>query len=147
MKVRLLIFSAPELKPLKGFPEGKYRIVLREGEFGRVYIKTKEGIRAFYLADSGEFITPGPEIERNERGGKYPKESYHPLFGMLQSGPPLVREHSEILLWTGKCWCLGNIRRAKECDGGSLYLDDGTGRKVEIEDHYGWILMPSNRKE
>lgn len=60
-----MVFGSMEIKPTKGFPHGKVRFKFRTGEFAVAYVKTKDGIRMFYVKDEGDSWTAGPEIARN----------------------------------------------------------------------------------
>jgi hypothetical protein len=58
-----IIFGIPEeRKPLRGFKKGKIKIRLRNTEYAKVYIKTKDGIKLQYICDAGEYWEPYKDI-------------------------------------------------------------------------------------
>lgn len=62
------VFGVRKISKLCGFPRGRVRIRMRNGEFAQVFVKTNRGIRKFYVAVDrrGNWIPHG-EIARNER--------------------------------------------------------------------------------
>lgn len=65
-----VVFCVPKvIKPIVGAPEGRQRLRLRECKSGRLFVKTKTGIREFILEDMGDywFVNPHLEQGRNER--------------------------------------------------------------------------------
>lgn len=60
-------FGIQPIKPLRGFPDGRARIVIRQEDFVRVYVKTKTGIRGFYVRDVAGNWEPFVEFGVNER--------------------------------------------------------------------------------
>lgn len=67
--IKKLAFGSTELKPLKGFPDGRIRIRVRNNEFVRVFVKSTNGIREFFAEDQGDCWTPA-----YEQGGNYARE-------------------------------------------------------------------------
>ena len=61
------VFGVQKLKPLRGFPDGKVRIKMRNTAFAQIYIRTPEGIRQFVAKDCGDFWQCSHEQGRNER--------------------------------------------------------------------------------
>lgn len=61
------VFGIRERKPLKGFPEGRVKIRLRNTDFARAFVKTASGIRQFIVAEVDGFWTPKFEQGSNER--------------------------------------------------------------------------------
>jgi hypothetical protein len=53
--------------PLKGFPQGKVRLRIRNNDFVHAYVKTKEGIRHFIVAEKDGFWVPEYEQGANHR--------------------------------------------------------------------------------
>jgi len=60
------VFGLAEIKPLRGFPEGRVRIRLRNDDFAQAYVKTATGIRCFYLYEVDGHWQPSFETARNE---------------------------------------------------------------------------------
>lgn len=46
-----LVFGVHPAKPLKDFPAGRVRLVVRNDAFARAYVKTADGIREFRVAE------------------------------------------------------------------------------------------------
>lgn len=63
-----MVYGVCEPKPLKGFPEGKARIRMRNTDFVMVYVRTFDGIRQFVVRDDGENWIPGYEQGANYQG-------------------------------------------------------------------------------
>jgi hypothetical protein len=61
-----LIFGMVRPKPLRGFPAGRVRLRLRCDAWASAAVVTRDGIRRFYLEDTGRYWRPGLEIGRNE---------------------------------------------------------------------------------
>lgn len=61
------VFGVQEEKPLRGFPDGKIRIRMRNDDFAWAFVKTNNGIRKFVILDSGEFWEPIYEQGSNQR--------------------------------------------------------------------------------
>lgn len=60
-----IVYGVHELMPLEGFPVGKIKIRLRHNDFAKVFVKTYNGIRAFYVKSDGCRWMPACEIARN----------------------------------------------------------------------------------
>ena len=54
-----------EPKPTKGFPDGKIRWRMRDGEYILARVKTVEGIREFLVCEIDGYWMPNGEIGRN----------------------------------------------------------------------------------
>lgn len=65
--IKKLAFGSTELKPLKGFPDGRIRIRIRNNEFVRVFVKTENEIQQFEVEDCGDYWTPYCETASNRR--------------------------------------------------------------------------------
>jgi predicted DNA-binding antitoxin AbrB/MazE fold protein len=63
----IYVYGVKKPLPTKGFPEGKIRFKLRVEEFALAYVKTPNGIREFFVKQSGGYWIPGPEIGANHR--------------------------------------------------------------------------------
>lgn len=60
-----IIFAIREPKPLRGFPEGRVRLRLRNDEFARAFVRTPEGIRHFIVQETPDgFWEPVPGCEQ-----------------------------------------------------------------------------------
>lgn len=62
-----IVFDVREPLPLKGFPEGRAKICLRNDSFARVFIKTASGIRAFFIKEEAGCWVPDFELAANRR--------------------------------------------------------------------------------
>lgn len=62
-----MVFGIQEIKPLRGFPEGRARVRMSVCDSTMVYIKTASGIREFYVREKEGFWIPDGERRRNER--------------------------------------------------------------------------------
>ncbi len=61
-----IVFGVPEeILPLTGFPEGRVRFRIRNGEWLICFVRTATGIRKFYVGCEGGFFIPRHEIARN----------------------------------------------------------------------------------
>jgi len=59
-------YGMAEPRPLRGFPEGKTRIRIRNTHFPVVYVRPPEGgVIAFLVDDDGEVWTPGRRTGSN----------------------------------------------------------------------------------
>lgn len=76
---RQFVLGVAEPMPLKGFPPGKVRICLRPGEWANAFVKTADGLRAFYVEAKNGCWMPGPEIARNLRVEPLPPISWETL--------------------------------------------------------------------
>lgn len=63
-----MVWGVAERLPLKGFPEGRYRIVMRREELARVYVRTPDGIREFIPKVQDGHWVPAAEVGANVRG-------------------------------------------------------------------------------
>ena len=61
------IWGVVEPKPLKGFPEGRVKLRLRNKDFARAFVKTSNGIRSFIIAEQDGFWIPKWEQGSNHR--------------------------------------------------------------------------------
>lgn len=61
------VWGVKERKPLKGFPEGRVKIRLRNTDFARAFVKTTSGIRQFIVAEVDGFWIPKFEQGSNYR--------------------------------------------------------------------------------
>lgn len=61
------IFGIQEKKPLRGFPKGRAKLVMRPSDFVVVFIKTGNGIRKFYVKEVDGFYEPCIETMANYR--------------------------------------------------------------------------------
>lgn len=76
-------YGLATILPLRGFPPGKARIRLREDEFVRIRIRTRDGIREFHpeivdgvwkpLVESGSNTTVRSPLTLRARIGPNPK--------------------------------------------------------------------------
>jgi len=60
-----IIWGVRPTLPLKGFPEGKIKLRLRNNSFAKAFVKTKQGIRSFYVAEKDGFWIPKYEQGSN----------------------------------------------------------------------------------
>jgi len=60
-------FGAEKRLPLAGFPAGKARVMSRAGEFVRVAIKTKTGIRLYAVEERAGYWRPAFYLGENRR--------------------------------------------------------------------------------
>jgi len=60
-----IVYGIQDVLPLKDFPEGKYRIRLRNYDWARVYVKTKESIREFLVKEQEGSWIPAVEVGSN----------------------------------------------------------------------------------
>lgn len=61
------IFGIQEMKPLRGFPDGRVKIVMRGNDFVTAFVKTASGIRKFYVKKVDDHFEPHWEIMANYR--------------------------------------------------------------------------------
>jgi hypothetical protein len=59
------LFGIQGKKPLRGFPEGRVKIVIRPSDFVTAFVKTKSGIRKFYVKEVDGFYEPCLEAMAN----------------------------------------------------------------------------------
>ena len=62
-----VVFGVKKILPLRGFPEGKKRIVLRQNDFARIYVKTSSGIMCYHIKEENAAWEPYILIEENYR--------------------------------------------------------------------------------
>jgi len=62
-----LVFGAKERKPLRGFPQGRVKLVIRNDDFVAAFVKTSDGIRKFYVESVDGFWQPLYEQASNTR--------------------------------------------------------------------------------
>jgi hypothetical protein len=62
---RPVIFGLVPPLPLDGFPEGRTRVRIRENDFVRVFVKSPDGLRSFYISEVDGKWKPYAEFERN----------------------------------------------------------------------------------
>jgi len=58
-----------EIKPLRGFPKGRVKIVMRQDDFVTAFVKTSDSIRKFYVKEVDGFFEPFSEVIANYREG------------------------------------------------------------------------------
>lgn len=61
------IFGVKAKLPLKGFPEGRVKLVIRSTDFVKAFVKGPNGIRKFIVFEDDGFWTPGWEQCANYR--------------------------------------------------------------------------------
>jgi hypothetical protein len=61
------VFGVCEKKPLCFFPSGRAKIRMRDEDFIRVFIKSKNGIRQFLVKECGDYWEPFCEQSANYR--------------------------------------------------------------------------------
>ena len=62
-----LVHGVGDHLPLKGFPDGRVKIVQRNNDFVKAYVKTDTGIRQFYVSEKDGFWVPMFEQGSNQR--------------------------------------------------------------------------------
>lgn len=61
------IFGVHDKKPLRRFPEGRVKIVMRNDDFMIAFVKASNGIRKFYVKEVDGFYEPYCEAMANYR--------------------------------------------------------------------------------
>ncbi len=61
------IWGVKKRKPLRGFPQGRVKIVIRNDDFVTAFVKTSDGIRKFYVESVDGFWQPLNEVMANYR--------------------------------------------------------------------------------
>ena len=62
-----MVWGVQSAKPLRGFPDGKVRIRVRSADFAQAFVKTRDGIRHFYIQSIDGFWQPKFEQGSNHR--------------------------------------------------------------------------------
>jgi len=62
-----VVFGIQDTKPLRGFPDGRVRIRLRNDGFAQAFVKSATGIRHFYIREVDGFWLPCFEQGANIR--------------------------------------------------------------------------------
>ena len=60
------IFGVKKALPLRGFPEGRARVRMRSNSWAVVFVKTKHGIKQYYVREVGGVWIPGILAAVNE---------------------------------------------------------------------------------
>lgn len=60
-----IVFGVRDPKPVVGAPEGRQRIRMRLKDAARLFVKTADGLRGFYLSDEGDSWSVRSEFGRN----------------------------------------------------------------------------------
>ena len=59
------VWGIQPLRILKGFPEGRIRLRLRNKAVAKAFVRTADGIRVFTIKSDGDWWVPGCELGRN----------------------------------------------------------------------------------
>ena len=62
-----VVFGVKAPLPLKGFPQGRIRLRIRNTGFAQAFVKSESGIRHFYISEKEGFWTPIYEQGSNHR--------------------------------------------------------------------------------
>jgi hypothetical protein len=64
-----VVFGVQEPLPLRGFPQGRYKIKMRNTDFARVFVRSKDGIREFCINEVNGYWEACYEQASNTRKG------------------------------------------------------------------------------
>lgn len=72
---RPIAFGVVPVRVIKGLPEGKARLRMRQEEFVSVWVRTRTGIRRFYLEEVDDYWVPTMEAEANADAVRCPSHN------------------------------------------------------------------------
>lgn len=72
---RPIAFGVVPVRVIKGLPEGKARLRMRQDEFVSVWVRTRTGIRRFYLEEVDDYWVPTMEAEANADAVRCPSHN------------------------------------------------------------------------
>lgn len=59
-----VVYGVCEPKPIVGAPDGRQRLRMRSNGVARLFVKTPDGIRTFFLEDRGDTWFVNPRLEK-----------------------------------------------------------------------------------